>query len=506
MARTRLTAERLEAREVPALFGAAGGVPLGGGFAPDLAQTFTLQSLPGAEWTVWLDFEGGRLDLSRSPWQMFDTIDVPAFDQDGNPKAFSSAELASIQQITRAVAEDYAPFNVNVTTRRPADLTRTQRVVIGGAGERVDPQRRYSGLTAGRIWDAAHGREAINFVWPSRVGNRADHVAEVVSHEVGHAFGLDHDGTASAEYFRGANGWAPIMGAAFGALSQWDNGAYLGATNTQPDADVIAATAGWRPDDFGDSYATAALLLSGQQRTGLIGRQTDVDVFRLTSGAGPVSVSFAGATGGNLYARVSLYDASGKLLAQGNGTTAALTAAVPGGTYYVTIDGTAGPAPNDYGSLGQYWFTATAAPEEIPLPPPPTGASGATLSAGDVAKPEGSSLQPFSFALRLSRWLTHPVTVAYWTEDGTAVAGADYRPVAGTLVIKPYLSSATVTVLALGDREPEPDTWFRLRFAVLDGDVTALGGAAVGTILNDDGPGWQFGSLYLAPEDKPLWR
>ena len=56
----------------------------------------------------------------RTPlWQLVcraATIFNPPYDIDGNTAAFSTQELSQIVQIWRGVAEDYAPFNVDVTT------------------------------------------------------------------------------------------------------------------------------------------------------------------------------------------------------------------------------------------------------------------------------------------------------------------------------------------------------------------------------------------------------
>jgi hypothetical protein len=57
--------------------------------------------------------------------------------QDGNPSSFSTSERATILSVWRTVSEDFAPFNVDVTTEDPA-LTNTPledwlRVAIGGS-------------------------------------------------------------------------------------------------------------------------------------------------------------------------------------------------------------------------------------------------------------------------------------------------------------------------------------------------------------------------------------
>ena len=49
-----------------------------------------------------------------------DDLSTP-FDRDGNPSSLSAAEIAEIEAVWQIVAEDYAPFNVDVTTEDPGD-------------------------------------------------------------------------------------------------------------------------------------------------------------------------------------------------------------------------------------------------------------------------------------------------------------------------------------------------------------------------------------------------
>jgi len=46
-----------------------------------------------------------------------------AFSLDSDLTTFSAAEQTVIQQVWRRVSEDYAPFNVDVTTQLPAAWT-----------------------------------------------------------------------------------------------------------------------------------------------------------------------------------------------------------------------------------------------------------------------------------------------------------------------------------------------------------------------------------------------
>ena len=105
-----------------------------------------------------------------------------------------------------------------------------------------------------------------------------------------------------------------------------------------------------------------------------------------------------------------------------------------------------------------------------------------TITIGD-AEPvrEGGTAE---FTVRLSSASGRPVTVAYRTVDGTAVAGADYTAAGGTLEFQPGATTRTITVGTLTDgllESPE-------RFTVELGDPAgALLGDATGegTITDD---------------------
>lgn len=195
----------------------------------DTANTFYLNSLPGSNQTIYLDFDGHT--TVGTSWNIFfgrSSIVTPKFDFDGNTASFSAAELERIQYIWERVAEDFAPFNVNVTTQAPTDVndliksgsTDTKwgkRVVIGGSS--YD----WYGQSAGGV--AFTGSFNANtdlptFVFDDQLGNGNEkYTAEAASHEVGHTLGLAHDGrtTPVETYYyghgSGQTGWAPILGA-----------------------------------------------------------------------------------------------------------------------------------------------------------------------------------------------------------------------------------------------------------------------------------------------------
>jgi hypothetical protein len=62
--------------------------------------------------------------------------------QDGSPTTWSAAELADILAIWKAVSEDYAPWDVDVTTEDPGSAylaTNGVRAVIGGSYRNCEP-------------------------------------------------------------------------------------------------------------------------------------------------------------------------------------------------------------------------------------------------------------------------------------------------------------------------------------------------------------------------------
>ena len=84
-----------------------------------LDQTFQLHSKPGAQRTIYLDFDGGS--ASGTQWHgTYPTVPVtqPAWDPNNTP-GFDTNELTSIQTVWASVAEDYAAFDVDVTTADP---------------------------------------------------------------------------------------------------------------------------------------------------------------------------------------------------------------------------------------------------------------------------------------------------------------------------------------------------------------------------------------------------
>lgn len=356
------------------------------------SQTFLLNSFPSSKHTIYLDFNGHTTTgtLWNSQITSGAAIVTPPFSFEGD-NSFSNAELQRIQQIWERVAEDFRPFNVNVTTQEPPlhRLMRTGefdeewgiRVVIG-------PDTWYPGTFGGVAYVGSFNwsNDTPTFVFSDHLSNNEKFIAEAISHEVGHTLGLFHDGTSSVEYYAGhgtgPTGWAPIMGVGYSReLVQWSKGEYPGANNTQDDILVIVFTGGnglsYRNDDHGNTRATATpLSISPTSWTasasGIIERSTDIDYFSFTTSGGEVSFllnPFYRSPNLDILAR--LYNSSGTVIATSNPIStldASFNLNLASGSYFLSIEGTGKAASgsdhgySDYASLGAYTVFATIPP------------------------------------------------------------------------------------------------------------------------------------------------
>lgn len=89
------------------------------------------------------------------------------------------------------------------------------------------------------------------------------------------------------------------------------------------------------------------------------------------------------------------------------------------------------------------------------------------------------------FKVTLNNASTIPVTVAYTTTNGTAIAGIDYMAANGTVTFNPGQTGKTIKVLIKGDTEIERAEKFKV---ILSQPVNATiaDSIGVGTIKNDD--------------------
>jgi len=384
-------------------------------------QTFLLNSRPGASRTIYLDFDGHT--VSDTAWNATYSpsapIVSPAFDLDGVPGTFSAAELERIQYIWQRVAEDYAPFDVNVTTQDPGFAALNRSASSDGVfGSRVVITKDFTAAAGkacncgGFAYLSVYDRVNNEYYQPAYVfydklgsGNEK-YVAEAITHEAGHNLGLSHDGSSTTGYYQGhgsgATGWAPIMGVGYyKELVQWSKGEYTGANNKEDDIAIIQARGGpLRADDHGNSTGTATALssapsggLTALSGSGVIHTAADIDYFAFDAGAGSLTLTVAPAAiarSSNLDVGFDLLNANGQVIASAAPAAtlgASLTVTLPAsGRYYLVVGGLGNGDPlgtgySDYGSLGQYAVSGTAQPISGL---PPVAVASASATSGTV--------------------------------------------------------------------------------------------------------------------------
>lgn len=418
------------------------------GTAYPTSQTFTLHSRPGSPRTLFLDLDGATVSGTEWNSQYAMTSGAyPGWDSDGNPATFTTSEHAWMQEVWRQVAETYAAFDIDVTTQDPGaggytysgstDLTYGTRVVFTSSSTAagqvcgVDPDTQTPNCIGVAFLDTF--KQAGNTPYdPAWVFTRlssgpmpATIAAQSASHEAGHTLGLLHDGVAATatapatDYYPGTSAWGPIMGsAAYRAVSQWSQGEYAGASNTEDDLAVIqAAGLPLRSDDHGDTTTTGDPLgdAPSYAANGVISARTDRDVFALdrtcvsgliatASGIGPqtaldLSLEVLDQTGAVVARSAPASTWSGSIPVSAGMDASVSVPSAGTGRYYLRVDGVGNGSASsggwsDYASLGQYHLTASGcpAPATSATPTPtasatPTASPASTATASPAAAP-----------------------------------------------------------------------------------------------------------------------
>jgi hypothetical protein len=373
----------------------------------DPSQVFMLHSRPAASRKVWVNFKGWT--VTGKAWNAasgYSTHEMAAWSLDADRSTFNQEEMNVIAEVWKAISEDYAPFNIDVTTEQPSSFDdQVGHILISPridlAGHAIYPPGA-GGVAYLDVWgtpDFSYYRPAL--VFPENLGNDAKNISEAASHELGHNLSLNHDGTSSLGYYAGHGSgntsWAPIMGVGYYTnVTQWSSGEYFDANNSsQNDVVAIGNRLGFRPDDHSNGIAGATGIIvtngtitsttpvsdPGDQNTankGIINSAADSDYFFVdvpVSGTINLTItpdhldsfSAAGLRNANLDIEAVLYNSTGSIVVQNDSSTdtsAQLIASVPSGRYYVAVSGVGFGNPStdgysDYGSMGRYFINGT---------------------------------------------------------------------------------------------------------------------------------------------------
>ncbi|MGN6604256.1 MAG: T9SS type A sorting domain-containing protein [Ginsengibacter sp.] len=339
-----------------------------------------LSSLPSAKATIFFDFDGQT--VSGTSWNGGATFYCA-------PAGLTDAQIT---EIFNRVAEDYRPFNVDITTDSTvflaAPLTQRVRIIVTPTSDW------YQGVggvayTGSFIW----GDDTPGFVFPDRLGYVTKLIAECCTHESGHTVGLSHQakysGTCSliSTYNDGTGigetSWAPVMGNSYYRnLSGWNNGPTpSGCTADQDNLSIITSRNGftYRTDDHSDDPKKnpTKISISNSQfsANGIITTNTDKDAFKITLpdnaqislSAKPFSVG-PNNDGADLDMNVTLYNSNMQVVQDYNPSDkldVSIDTTLMAGDYYLVVNGSGNANTSNYGSLGSYTISGTYAPLRV---------------------------------------------------------------------------------------------------------------------------------------------
>lgn len=361
LAKEQAEAEEKDAEEI---------VPLRPDEVPDYVPSYnagivSLQSYPGAQGVMLLDFAGGY----TASWG-------------GVNYTRPDVSNDTIKDIWKRIAEDYMGFNINVTTDikvfLAAPAASRQRCCYTTTP--ITP----AGVAYFGSWN--WGNDTV--CWS--VYNVGKAAAEVGAHEVGHTLGLAHQGqTGGGEYYGGQGGgevgWAPIMGVGYyQALTTWAKGEYQNANQPQDELQTITTTnnnVAYRIDDTGATLAASRYLDINNDNTvfaeGVIERTADTDAFQFTTTGGAVSLTVdpvAPGDWGDLATMATLADATDTVISTTNvqnDVSSTITSNLAAGTYTFRVTGTGKNDPvtngfSSYASLGYYSISGSVAGARLP--------------------------------------------------------------------------------------------------------------------------------------------
>lgn len=377
----------------------------------------SFSSLPGAADTLHIDFDG------HSGNDAWGTYTAAAYDLNGSVAEFTPAERLAMRNTWATIAEDYSPFQLNVTTVAPPSLadgvafkmvvTSSPSSIVnvsgalgvaflnsyagGGVGNQV--AWTFSSVFDDFMFSGDGGISGLIMATPVEMGN-------TTSHEFGHALGLLHfstNGSINATVIPSGIMATPDLG--FNRES-WGRGNADGGNNTVPqDDDSIISNAtntfGYRADDHGGTSLTATSFV-GTPIRGIIENidLADVDVFGFDGGGTATIRVDVEELVADLVPILEIVSSTGAVVATSTAAgsiDAVLTVPLPTGRFFARVRSNGGD-----GEHGQYLFSVTFANR----PPivnsatapslPENSANGTPVFTATASDPDGD---PFTFSI-----------------------------------------------------------------------------------------------------------
>lgn len=470
------------------------------------------QSNPSAPVNLFLDFNGHVVSNPEVLAQRADGIDrpfyVPVYDTDGDRTSFSADETAQIQEIWARVAEDFAPFDVNVTTSDPFVYRDREGILvaIGGDGSwQVTPL----GTGFAELNTFNSGGDDNNAVVFSDTFTSPKETALEISATIAKSMGIEtYIDANTGNRVAGLPAYGPIGGDSVSSLRD----VFLqgpGSTAGNPIQDPIGIITNtqnrisFRRDVQGNGFATAAAInvtQGDEVLTGIIEQQDDQDwfTFRTVEATAEISITGLDLTvdslgnpvpgitnpGANFDPVIRLYRnvADSLVLVNSDGDfpltpnpndaspaslKATIVETIPAGQYYISVSNIRdlNTGASEYGNVGQYTITmkgVDGTPAVVSFQPDPTQPRVESISENDnvvvgigrVDRPQG---QPASSSL----------TVQLQSTDTSELI------VPQQVVIPPGQTFLLFDVTAVDD-------------SVLDGDQNVTVQAFVGGKLNSE--------------------
>jgi len=407
------------------------------------ATVRSLESRPGASRVIYIDYWGGT--LTGTAWNGSNNTPIvyEPYNIEGSSATFTQLELERMYVAWAEAAEDYAPFDINVTTDvskfNAAQASRRSRII-------ATPTTTVAPGSGGVAYLDVFGQNSDFFTVGWTFNSGFGSMGMTHSHESGHQMGLRHDGINSTTYYPGHNNTGPIMGGPFGKdIVQWGKGEYVNANETEDDLAIISGKLPVVADDVGDTKSTAAPLdINDSTITGLIrpqGLGKDTDVYILQQGVTsnvnitvrPATEGLATGTGANLSMRAVLTDSSDIVIAQiaptNNPATNVLTVdqTLAPGTYYLTIDN---ESPNtnpttgftEYGNGGYYEIAVNGG---FSVPNPDLSVNSLDLTPSSV-EPDSDKQATITAVVRNTGFTaSSSYNITFYQSDDATISSAD---------------------------------------------------------------------------------